>query len=452
MQTPWYKQAVFYHIYPLGFCGAPEQNDYHATPVERLSKVIEWIPHFKDMGITAIYFGPLFEATSHGYDTVNYYEVDRRLGTNDTLKRVIHALHANNIKVVLDGVFNHVSRDFFAFQDVRQHQQHSMFKEWFCQLNFQQRSPFNDPFSYQGWNTHYSLVKLNLTSPDVIEHLLNAIRKWIAEFQIDGLRLDVADNLDFDFMKKLSAFTKTFARDFWLMGEVIHGDYNRWANPEMLHATTNYECYKGLYSSHNDKNYFEIAYSLNRQFGQEYGIYQPLYLYNFADNHDVNRVASSLKEQRHLYPLYLILLTMPGIPSIYYGSEWGVEGQKTMQSDRPLRPELCLAHMPQQKHAALKDAITRMIRVRRDLPALQHGRYKQLFVAAEQFAFLREHERERVIVAVNASHQPVTIQFPLQTLGEALQDCLNHDHIFPVYQGKVSLEIPACWGRILLIQ
>jgi glycosidase len=264
--------------------------------------------------------------------------------------------------------------------------------------------------------------------------------------------LDVADALDFGFMKKLSAFTKQLKTDFWLMGEVIHGDYNRWVNPQMLDATTNYECYKGLWSSHNDKNYFEIAYSLNRQFGKEHGIYQGSYLYNFADNHDVDRVASSLHKQMHLYPLYLILLTMPGIPSIYYGSEWGLEGRKTPHSDRPLRPELFLDRMDQQKHRDLRLAITRMIRIRHMSSALKHGTYTQLLVASDHLVFLRQSLDESVIVAVNACRKPVTVHFPLQTDGTRLLDLLNEGEAFSVHHGQAGFEIPACWGRILRIE
>lgn len=452
MTHPWYEESVFYHIYPLGFCGAPERNDYHSQPVERLYKICEWIPHMKELGVNAVYLGPLFESESHGYDTVNYFEVDRRLGTNETLKQVIRELHNNDIRVVLDGVFHHVSRDFFAFRDLCQHQQHSMFTEWFQGVNFQQSSPFNDPFSYEGWNGHLNLVKLNLNHSYVLEHLFEAVKTWVREFEIDGLRLDVADVLDFGFMKRLSLFCKELKDDFWLMGEVIHGDYTRWANPEMLHAVTNYECYKGLFSSHNDRNYFEIAYSLNRLFGEEYGIYKGLYLYNFADNHDVDRVASSLKNRAHLYPLYLLLFTMPGLPSIYYGSEWGVEALKQHNSDRDLRPELRLEEMGSLRHADLKSAIARMSQLRQQSSALQHGSYTQLHVASEQFAFLRQHEGERTIVAVNSAQHPVTIDFPIGTAGSRVVDRLNHGDHFHVQQGRLSIEIPSCWGRVLEVE
>jgi cyclomaltodextrinase / maltogenic alpha-amylase / neopullulanase len=452
MTQSWHEESVFYHIYPLGFCGAPERNNYHAPPKERLAKIYEWIPHMKELGINAVYLGPLFESESHGYDTVNYFEVDRRLGTNETLKQVIQHLHHHDIRVVLDGVFHHVSRDFFAFHDLRQHQQHSMFKEWFCGINFQHHSPFNDPFSYEGWNGHFNLVKLNVTNPWVEEHLFKAVRLWIEEFDIDGLRLDVADALDKHFMTRLASHTKALKPDFWLMGEVVHGDYTQWANPDMLHATTNYECYKGLYSSHNDRNYFEIAYSLNRLFHQEHGIYRHLYLYNFADNHDVNRVASTLRDQAHLYPLYLLLFTMPGLPSLYYGSEWGIEGEKSPQSDQPLRPELHLESMETHRHADLRVAIIRFSHLRHQSPALKHGTYHQVFVASEQMAFLRQHEQENMIVMVNACQHPVEVNIPISIPGRIAVDLLNHGQRFHCHHGELSLEIPACWGRVLKVQ
>ncbi|WP_432452568.1 alpha-amylase family glycosyl hydrolase [Agarivorans sp. QJM3NY_29] len=451
MTHAWYEESVFYHIYPLGFCGAPEHNDYHSQNKERLFKICEWIPHMKALGINTVYLGPIFESESHGYDTVNYFELDRRLGTNETLKQLIKHLHQHDIRVVLDGVFNHVSRDFFAFQDLQQHQQHSIFTEWFCEINFQQRSPFGDPFSYEGWNDHFNLVKLNVTNPQVEEHLFKAVRLWIEEFEIDGLRLDVADVLNKQFMKRLASYTKKIKKDFWLMGEVIHGDYTQWANPDMLHATTNYECYKGLYSSHNDHNYFEIAYSLNRLFNQEHGIYRGLYLYNFADNHDVNRVASTLHDPAHLYPLYILLFTIPGVPSLYYGSEWGLEGERQHNSDHNLRPELQLESMGTQKHADLRAAIIHISYLRQQSPALQHGTYQQLFVASEQFAFLRQYEQEKIIVVVNACQQPVTVHIPIAVLGQTVLDLLNHKQCFQCHHGELSLEIPGCWGRVLKV-
>lgn len=449
----WAHDAIFYHIYPLGFCGAPARNDFSGAPVSRLDKIRAWIPHLRKLGVNALYLGPVFESTAHGYDTANYYEIDRRLGNRQTLAELSAELHRNNIRLVLDGVFNHVGRDFWAFRDVQQHGEASAYKDWFDGLRFDARSPYGDPFSYQPWSGHYSLVRLNLKNPDVRAHLFEAVRMWVDEFNIDGLRLDVADCLDFDFMRTMRDFTGQLRPDFWLMGEVVHGDYNLWANPQTLHSVTNYECYKGLYSSLVDKNYFEIAYALNRQFGPD-GLYPGLPLYNFADNHDVDRVASLLANPSHLYPLYLLLFSMPGVPSIYYGSEWGLEGKRTPESDSALRPDLDLGLLQRgSAHPRLVDDISRLAAARQALPALRQGAYTQLFVAPEQFAFARHTESDYVAVLLNASDSPVAMEVRVPGHFTRAVDVLNDQQHFPVQDGNLRAEtVPGHWGRILKLE
>jgi len=443
----WTDTAIFYHIYPLGFCGAPPRNDFHSPAAHRLEHILGWLDHLQDLGITAIYLGPVFESTEHGYDTVDYYHVDRRLGDNDTLKRLVEAIHARGMRVILDGVFNHVGRDFWAFYDLRQNGERSAYRDWFHDLHFGEQSPYGDPFGYTGWEGHYSLVKLNLGNPAVRKHLLDAVAFWLDEFEIDGLRLDAADQVDPAFWRELSAFCGDRC---WLMGEIIHGDYRKWANPEMLHSVTNYECYKGLWSSHVDRNYFEIAYSLDRQFGST-GMYRDLRLYNFADNHDVDRAASTLDNPAHLFPLYALLFTIPGVPSIYYGSEWGIDGKKSNGSDAPLRPYL---HLPGEiaPHPELADSIRRLIEVRRRLPALQSGGYEQLHVDHEQFAFARQLNGQSVIVAVNAADHPAPVEIALPREGSRLVDELNPGDAFGVDGGRVQIEVPPRWARVLRVE
>ncbi len=363
-------------------------------------------------------------------------------------------LHQGGIKVILDGVFNHVGRDFWAFRDVQRNGERSSYAHWFHGLNFSLRSPYGDNFGYEGWNGNYDLVKLNLHSPEVKDHLFQAVRQWVYDFDIDGLRLDVADSLDKQFLHELSVSCHGLRPDFWLMGEVVHGDYNAWANPDMLDSVTNYECYKGLYSSLVDKNYFEIAYSLKRQFGPS-GLYRDLKLYNFVDNHDVDRVASSLKNAKHLYPLYCLLFTMPGIPSVYYGSEWGLQARRTSKDDRALRPCLdlkaLLANSPQPE---LPDAIAHLARVRLGTDALRYGDYNELFVAPEQFAFSRNMDRETVIVLLNAASTDVSLDIPvLLPQGSLLMDLLNPDDEYRVDGNRLHVDnVRACWGRILQVR
>lgn len=406
----------------------------------------------RSIGVNALYLGPLFESTAHGYDTADYFHVDRRLGTNSTLAEVVEALHANGIRVILDGVFHHVGREFWAFRDLQVHGEQSRYREWFSGVNFGQRSPYGDPFTYDAWRGAFDLVKLNLRNHEVREHLSTAIASWIEQFKIDGLRLDVAEEIDPDFLRYLAGFCRRLRPDFWLLGEVIHGDYRRWVNPAMLDSVTNYECYKGLYSSHNDRNYFEIAYSLNREFGEP-GIYKDLPLYNFVDNHDVHRIASTLRNPAHLYPLHLLLFTIPGVPSIYAGSEWGISGVKTHDSDAPLRPELRWPEsIRNAQHPHLVPAITRFAKIRAGSEALRRGSYEQLFVAHEQFAFARRHGNEHVVVVVNAASEPAQVDIPLDLAhNHEFADLLEPGRAFKANNGRLRIApVAPCWGRILV--
>ncbi|WP_129672442.1 alpha-amylase family glycosyl hydrolase [Candidatus Chloroploca sp. Khr17] len=447
--THWSYDAIFYHIYPLGLCGAPHTNPFDGSVAPRLRELHAWIEPMRTLGVNALYLGPLFESTSHGYDTADYYTLDRRLGTNATLTEVADELHRNGIRLILDGVFHHVGRDFWAFRDLLVNQQASAYRDWFEGIDFSQRSPYGDPFSYASWDGHFNLVKLNLRNAEVRAHLFGAVQSWIEQFDLDGLRLDVAERLDLEFLRELRQVCKARKPDFWLMGEQIHGDYRRIANPEMLDATTNYEVYKGLYSSHNDRNYFEIAHSLTRQYGSE-GVYRGLPLYNFVDNHDVARVASILHERAHLAPIYALLFTIPGVPAIYYGSEWGYGGVKNAD-DWSLRPQLRLPEARgQAPYPQLADTLALLADRRQRLPALRYGDYTQVHVAAEQLAFVRCYHEQIALVAVNAAASPVELVLPIDLPnGTPLLDWFNQGSELIVNQGRVTLHVPARWASLV---
>lgn len=412
----WYENAVFYHIYPIGYFGCPRVNDTASEPTHKLLKLIDDIPHIKELGCNAIYFGPVFESVAHGYDTIDYRTIDRRLGTNYDFKKVCAVLHENGIKVVLDGVFNHVGRDFWAFKDVREHKFSSAKKDWFHLRDG--NSCYNDGFYYEGWEGHYELVKLNLYNPDVKGYLKDTITFWKNEFGIDGLRLDVAYCLDENFLKELHGHCKWLSEDFFLLGETLHGDYNRWANDQMLDSVTNYECYKGLFSSFNDMNMFEIAHSINRQFGSEnWCIYRGKHLYTFVDNHDVTRVASILKVKEHLPLIYTLMFMMPGIPSVYYGSEFGIEGDKRGGGDDVLRPEFNLEKMKNEGLRDLTELIGKLSDIEKNHPAAAMGDYKQVQLTNRQYAFSRSADGETLVTVINADSAPFT--FNLNMGGEA---------------------------------
>lgn len=410
----WYDEAVFYHIYPLGMTGAPKENNY-GEPVERLNKLLPWISHIKNTGFNAIYIGPLFESVGHGYETTDYKKLDSRLGTNETLKNFVKECHKQGIKVIFDGVFNHTGRDFFAFQDIKANRENSRYKDWYCNVNFWGNNSYNDGFSYENWGGYDLLVKLNQKNPEVIGYICDVIRFWVEEFDVDGIRLDAADVLDFDFMKALRRTANEVKPEFWLMGEVIHGDYIRWANADTLHSVTNYHLHKALYSGHNDHNFFEIAHTVKRLY--EMGGSRPdgLKLYNFVDNHDVERICSKLNNKAAFTPVHILLYTLPGIPSVYYGSEFGIEGKKGhgADTDAPLRPEL-------DYEAYAKDAedniyvkfISALGKIRKQVKELSYGDYKELSLTNRQYAFARNYQGSSVIVMVNNDDNACTINVP----------------------------------------
>ncbi len=441
----WVNESIFYQIYPLGFCGAPQFNDMSKEPEPRIKKIIEWIPHLKDLGVNALYLGPIFESTEHGYDTADYRLIDRRLGTNEDFKEVSDKLHQNGIKVILDGVFNHVGRDFNNFKDVQANLENSKYCSWFSGLNFNCGNPMGDPFTYDAWEGHYNLVKLNLKNREVVDYLLESVAMWMDEFKIDGLRLDAADCVDMDFFRELRRFCKGKKEDFWLMGEIIHGDYSRWANDEMLDSVTNYECYKGIYSSHNDKNYFEIAHSLMRQFGNG-GIYRNIYTYNFVDNHDVNRVASTVRNKAYLKNIYTVLYTMPGVPSIYYGSEYAIEGVKENGSDANLRPELNLDNLTENE---LTEHIKKLGVARKNSDALKYGDFEQVIIRNEQLVYKRCSENQIAYVLLNVGEQDFYANFNINS-NKKLKEVLGEEEIIEANNSNVDIKVAPYSSRILV--
>ena len=399
----WFNEACIYQIYPLGLCGAPAEND--GIREHRILRVLDWAEHIRGLNMTAVLFNPVFESDRHGYDTRDFFALDCRLGTNEDFAQVCDALHAAGLKVILDGVFNHVGRGFWAFRDVQQKKWASPYKDWF-HLDFNGDTQYGDGFWYEGWEGHNELVKLNLQNPAVVEHLLEAVRRWAQKFEVDGLRLDVAYSLPPEFLARLRRFAEQLKPEFALLGETLHGDYNRWMNEDACHSVTNYECYKGLWSSFNSGNMFEIGHSLARQFGPEpWTLYRGKHLLSFLDNHDVERIASMLTNPEHLRPAYGLLFGMPGVPAVYYGSEWGIQGKKS-EGDAALRPAL---EIPRKNE--LTDWVAALAAARQKSEALRYGNYRNLLLTNAQIVFERAVEKERVLVAVNAAGEPFTAHF-----------------------------------------
>lgn len=444
----WYDEAIFYHIYPLGLANAPKQNEYK-EPEHRLNDLIPWIKHIREIGCNALYIGPLFESVGHGYETTDYKKLDSRLGTNEDLKKYVKECHKQGIRVIFDGVFNHTGRDFFAFKDIQKNRENSQYKDWYCNVNFWGNNEYNDGFSYDNWGGYNLLVKLNQQNPAVQDYICDVIRYWVSEFDVDGIRLDAADVLDFGFMHQLRRVANEVKPEFWLMGEVIHGDYNRWVNEGTLHSVTNYQLHKALFSGHNDHNYFEIAHTVRRLYSMGGNSSEGLKLYNFVDNHDVERIYTKLNNKAQFSPVHVLLYTLPGIPSIYYGSEFGIEGRKEKSSDDSLRPAI---NLDDYKDAIKKNSCTSLVaalgKIRQNVKALSYGDYQERLLTNEQYAFARNLDGDTVVITVNNADHEADITVGAGNAAEYYGELTGQR--VKVENGCINIKLEANSGEIWL--
>ena len=346
--------------------------------------------------------------------------------------------------MILDGVFNHTGRDFFAFQDIKRNRENSPYKDWYCNVNFWGNNSFNDGFSYENWGGYDLLAKLNQHNPAVRDYICDVIRFWVSEFDIDGIRLDAADVMDFNYIKAFRHVANEVKPEFWLMGEVIHGNYSRWVNEETLHSVTNYMLHKALYSSHNEHNYFEVAHTI-KYISDMVG--NRLRLYSFVDNHDVERIYTKLKNKAHFLPVHVILYTLPGIPSLYYGSEFGIEGKKDRFSDDSLRPALNLEDF---KDAVETNPCTKLIaalgKIRQNTPALCYGDYQELLLQVTHFAYARTLDGKSVIVTLNNAESAVDMELEAGNSAEYV-GALTGERV-SVNGGRISVRVTANSGEI----
>lgn len=435
------KDRNIYHIFTLGFAGAPANTHDEEETVNRIQKVNNIVDYLKDLNINTVLFGPLNESSSHGYDTIDYSQVDHRLGTEEDLKEVISNLKDNDIDVIFDCVFNHVGREHFAFQDLLKNRENSRYKDWFQDVNFGWNNSYNDGLSYANWAGCDELVKLNLWNPEVREYLKKNLNDWIDKYDIDGVRMDAANVMDRGFLSELADMAHNRKEDFILIGEIVGGNYEDFVRGGHLDTFTDYECYKGLYSSLNCKNYFEIAHSIRRLFDGNGGLVRGIPAANFVDNHDVERVATTLRDKRLLNPLYILLYTMPGFPTVYYGSEQGVEGRKQRGSDANLRPPY--ESIDFDKENELYQLISLLGKLRKDYPILRNGDYQELFIQSEQYGFKRNKDGEEAIILLNMEENPKTVY---ANINGSYTDVLNDEDL----NINGSVEIPAFGGRILI--
>ena len=381
--------------------------------MNRLENIRDFYDHFHKLNINVIQFGPVFESVSHGYDTIDYMKIDHRLGTNELFKAIVSELHERGFRVILDGVFNHVSREFDAFKDIQQYRENSWRKHWHF-IDFTKNNPYNDGFDYKNWEGHYELVKLNLQERDVRDYLFSVINYWLKEMDIDGWRLDVAYQIAPDFWRDFRRVCKDVKQDCFLVGEMIHGPYNKWVGPDLLDAGTGYQIYKSIWSAFNSNNLYELKAVLERSFHPDFGIFKDIALLNFLGNHDTTRIRSILTDERFLYPAFIFLFTTNGIPKIYYGDEIGMYGEKRQDSDEELRRPMPRGGESWPQHGeAIFETVRKLIQLRKSNHALIFGNLTPVHADSNTLAFLRRSSSQTVLVVINNHLQAVNTEIPL---------------------------------------
>ncbi|KAH7648008.1 alpha amylase [Cryptosporidium bovis] len=471
LENEWYKYCNWYHIYPIGLCGAPRYNLEDGHVENRIEELysLEWVYHLKSLKIGGVYIGPVFESYSHGYDTSDLYKIDKRLGSNDHFKKLVRVYHSFGIKVVIDTVFNHVGRNFFAFKDLQIKGEISEYYTWFKNIDFNESSPKGDNFNYTPWHGYYELVTLDHDNYNVKKYLYDAVKYWYNEFNIDGLRLDAADCLSIDFWKQFRQYCKNnFGEKFVLIGEIVHGDGKLWVKPSIysniksyidanqpFDGITNYQLWSAIWTSHNNMNVEIIVDAIIQQNELlNYG-----WMYNFVDNHDVSRISSQVDREEYLYTIYMILFTIQGSPSIYYGSEFNFKGIKGCgkEADFPLRPKISIDDLIRYKNKCKCDGLYNLIRFLsciRIYPLigeiLNFGEYNHVFNTNKLFIYKRQLKEEFILVGINIDSEYINdITINWNGPNGRWRDILDPENSFNSENGKLTLSIKPNWGIII---
>ena len=332
-EPAWVSHAVWWHVYPLGFTGA-DTTGQRRQPARGLTHIVDWLDYAVQLGVSGIALGPIFASATHGYDTIDYFLIDTRLGDEADFDRLVTAAHERGLRILLDGVFNHVSRDHPAFVDVLTHGSHAVHADWFRRTGPGAAEPA-DQAEYDTFEGHPGLIELNHANPQVADYVSDVMTHWL-DRGADGWRLDAAYAVPRVFWSTVLGRVRAAHPDAYFVGEVIQGDYAAIVTETGLTSVTQYELWKATWSSLNDDNFFELAWALERH-NTYLDTFAPM---TFIGNHDVTRIASKVGDAGAVLAL-VILATTGGVPSIYYGDEQAFTGVKEdrLGGDDAVRPQ-----------------------------------------------------------------------------------------------------------------
>jgi glycosidase len=409
--TSWAEHAIFWHVYPLGFTGAEKAEPPAEEPVwHRLRQLAGWLDYAVELGCSGLLLGPVFAAETHGYDTIDHFQVDPRLGDQEEFDHLIAEAGRRGLRVVLDGVFNHVGRSFPAFQAALRGGPGSPAAKWF------RRDPASGDFAtFEG---HHRLVVLDHEEPEVLDYVTQVMSHWL-DRGAAGWRLDAAYAVPAGFWAKVLPAVRGSHPGAWFLGEMIHGDYAAYAAESGLDAITQYELWKAIWSSLNDRNFFELAWAL----GRHNQILDGVMPQTFTGNHDVTRLASQLADERHLGHALAVLMTTGGIPSIYYGDEQAFRGVKEQREggDDEIRPAFPASpdELPPGGWPAYR-LHQRLIGFRRRHPWLVRAQTTVPHLASQTMAVRAAADDDEVLVLLNTGDD--AFRFPVDVTGFAVTE------------------------------
>lgn len=403
-EPEWVQHAIWWHVYPLGFVGAYPAPAPPGPDEHRLARVTAWLDHAQHLGASGIALGPVFASLSHGYDTTDHYRIDPRLGTDADLDELLAQARTRGLRVLLDGVFNHVGTDFARYRAALDGDERA--RGWFR----------GRPGRFATFEGHGDLIALDHRNPEVVDYVADVMLHWL-DRGIDGWRLDAAYAVPAEFWAQVLPRVRSAHPQSWIVGEVIHGDYPQLVSAAGYDSVTQYELWKAIWSSLNDGNFHELDWALQRH-GEFLKTFVPQ---TFIGNHDVTRIASRLDNPAHVALALVLLLTVGGVPTIYAGDEFAFTGFKEDRAggDDAIRPEFGAPPLQVGEHGAQMFALHQfLIGLRRRNPWLHIARTEMLTLENRRYIYRAHHGDDQLIVALNIDEASfaVRLQQPARIL------------------------------------
>lgn len=397
----WVAHAIWWQVYPLGFVGAFPADPAPDRGEHRLRRVTAWLDHAVTLGASGIALGPVFASRTHGYDTTDYYRIDPRLGDDSDFDELVAAAHDRGLRVLLDGVFNHVGIDFARYRAALDGDPAAV--SWFVRSR-------RDPARFATFEGHDELITLNHDNDEVADHVAAVMAHWLRR-GADGWRLDAAYAVPASFWARVLPRVRAAHPDAWLVAEVIHGDYSAAVAEAGFDSVTQYELWKAIWSALNDGNFHELDWALQRHNGF-LDAFAPL---TFVGNHDVTRIATQLTDSRHVAHALVVLMTTGGVPSIYAGDEFGCTGLKEERrgGDDAIRPEFGTPPMPVDATGAELFGLHQfLIGLRRRHPWLHTARTTAVLLENRRYLYRSDAGNQTLLVALNLTDDPMPVRLP----------------------------------------